>query len=248
MGCRKSPCSHLGYRSELQDVSWSRRWWFRWWEYGRVQSESRFRGSGQRVCLTCCEVEYCVTHWAGSEMNFQIWKADASSVTPCDTRTSLGKSLLVSFPPLTTRRGSQRRAERLRVFFTPLSTRDLLFHFSRFRGPLTPGICLRIGPEIIPFALDPCLSFLSRMSENTSSIATSRPTRSTRGTTAAASTNKTTATTNTKPRGGTSTKKNGVGAGKKKAKGKGEKEQVYCICREKDYGSPMICCGACREW
>lgn len=161
-----------------------------------------------------------------------------------------GKSpLLVSFSPLTTRRGSQQRAERLRVFFTPLSTRDLLFQISRFRGLLTPGICLRIGPEIFPFALDLCLSFLSRMSENTSSIATSRPTRSTRGTTAAASasTNKTTAATNTKPRGGASARKNGVGT-VKKAKGKGKKEQVYCICREKDHGTPMICCGACREW
>ena len=84
------------------------------------------------------------------------------------------------------------------------------------------------------------------MSENTSSIATSRPTRSTRGITAAVFSNKTTATTDTKQRGGSSVKKSGGGA-KKKSKGK-EKEQVYCICREKDYGTPMMCCGACLEW
>jgi len=74
-----------------------------------------------------------------------------------------GKSLLlVSFSPLTTRRGSQRRAERLRVFFTPLSTRDLLFQFSRFRGPLTPGICLRIGPEIFSLSLSICVCHFFR--------------------------------------------------------------------------------------
>ena len=133
-------------------------------------------------------------------------------------------------------------------FSLRLFTRDLLFQSSKFRGPLTPSSCLLIRPDIFLFAHDPCLSLLSRMSENTSSIATSRPTRSTRGTTAAASTNKIIATANTKPRGGASAKKNGVGTVKKKAKGKGKKEQVYCICREKDYGTPMICCGACREW
>lgn len=85
------------------------------------------------------------------------------------------------------------------------------------------------------------------MSENTSSIATSRPTRATRGSAAAASTNKTTATANVKQRGGVTVKKNGVGVARKKGKEK-EKEQVYCVCREKDYGTPMICCGACREW
>jgi len=84
------------------------------------------------------------------------------------------------------------------------------------------------------------------MSENTSSIATSRPTRSTRGTTAIVSSNKTTTTTAAKQRVGPSVKKSGAGA-KKKSKGK-EKEQVYCICRERDYGTPMMCCGACREW
>ena len=83
------------------------------------------------------------------------------------------------------------------------------------------------------------------MSENTSSIATSRPTRATRGTTAAASSNKT-VTTNIKQRGAP-VKKNGVGVARKKGKVK-EKEQVYCVCRERDYGTPMICCGACREW
>lgn len=86
------------------------------------------------------------------------------------------------------------------------------------------------------------------MSESTSSIAIGRPTRSTRGATATASASKTTATTSTKPRGGASAKKNGVGTAGKKTKGKGKKGQVYCVCREKDYGTPMICCGACREW
>jgi hypothetical protein len=84
------------------------------------------------------------------------------------------------------------------------------------------------------------------MSENTSSIATSRPTRSTRGTAAAPPPIKTT-TTDAKPRADPPVKKNGTGTVKKKGKGK-EKEQVYCVCREKDYGTPMIHCGACREW
>lgn len=95
------------------------------------------------------------------------------------------------------------------------------------------------------FIDDPLLSYLSRMSENTSSIATSRPMRSTRGAAAASSSGKVTVTTTTKPRAGAPAKKNGTT--KKKGKGKG-KEQVFCVCRGKDYGTPMICCGACREW
>lgn len=82
------------------------------------------------------------------------------------------------------------------------------------------------------------------MSENTSSIATSRPTRSTRGNAAASSSGKATAAAATKPRDAPA-KKNGAGTTKGKGKGK---EQVYCVCRGKDYGTPMICCGACREW
>ncbi|KAF9645364.1 hypothetical protein BDM02DRAFT_587242 [Thelephora ganbajun] len=85
------------------------------------------------------------------------------------------------------------------------------------------------------------------MSENTSSIAASRPTRSTRGTITATSSDKTTTTTNTNPQGGVPAKKSGVGTTRKKGKWRG-KEQVYCVCRKKDYGTPMICCGTCREW
>lgn len=101
--------------------------------------------------------------------------------------------------------------------------------------------------DFCSFVDDPLLSYLSRMSENTSSIATSRPVRATRGAAAASSSNKVTVTVTTKPRGGAPPKKNGAGTTKKKGKGKG-KEQVYCVCRGKDHGSPMICCGACREW
>ena len=182
---------------------------------------------------------------AESETNFQVWKADATARHTLAHKPPFENLPSSFFFPLTTRRGSQRRARVSQFFFAPLSTWDHP-QFSKFRAPLIPDRCLRSGLQISPFIRDLFLSFLSRMSENTSSIATSRPTRSTRATVAAASSNKTTTTTDPKQRGGPSVKKSGAGA-KKKGKGK-EKEQVYCICREKDYGTPMMCCGACREW
>jgi hypothetical protein len=102
---------------------------------GIVRVAGRFRSPGQRVCLTCCEVGSGVTHSAESKINFRIWKADTiirHTVTRT-TQSPFEKSLRqVPFSPLTTRGGSQRRAKRLRVFFTPPFTRDLLFQFPGF--------------------------------------------------------------------------------------------------------------------
>jgi len=143
---------------------------------------------------------------------------------------------------------SQPRVKGPRVFFfffcaLPRGISSL--YFPSFEDHSRAAVICPAVLLILPFH-DPLLSFLSRMSENTSSIATSRPSRSTRGAAVAAS-SKTTATANTKPREGAATKKNGAGAAKKKGNGK-SKGEVYCVCRGRDYGTPMIFCGACREW
>jgi hypothetical protein len=154
-----------------------------------------------------------------------------------------------SFSPLQRRGEDHSYARGEPVFFLSLQARSLpIFHrLPRPSSYLPNGLLPFLFSLAILLCYDPILLSLPRKSKNMSSIATSRPTRSTRATTSASSSGKTTMTTTTKPRAGAPAQKNGVGTMKKRGKGKG-KEQVFCVCRGRDYGTPMICCGACREW